>query len=231
MTVLFRTLRVYGYVGVFLLSATVLGVSAYLASQFLPNLHHDFTIFSLIPPSWTIFIFVILLVNSTPRVEAFFLFITGVLWLTMGAWSSDIIGSTQCDALGDSRTETKHGTMSARSYCDLSKVVEAFSWATFILLFLFFCFVVHLASRSVAMGRQFIWQENIYELPWFGQAPGYPGVPYSEYYAAQGYYPGAYGMQSSYGGNVVQQQPGHSVVIQPGVNGQGPYVQQVPSGF
>jgi len=241
MTVLFRDLRCYGFVAVMLLSATVLGISAYFASIFLPDLHHDFTIYALIPPSWTIFIFLVLLISSTPRADAIFLFISDILWLTLASWSTDSIGYTQCDALGNTRTSTKHGTISARSYCDLSKVIEAFSWATFCLLTLYFIFVVTLASRSVAMGRPDIWRENIIELPWFGQAPGYPGVPYSAYpsqYGSRGY-PGQYpqyqqqqyqaGYPTTYGGSGFVQQPGHSLVIQPGANGGAPTVQQVPT--
>jgi len=234
MTVLFRDLRFYGYFTVILLSAAVLGIAAFFASIFLPNLHHDYSIFSLVPPSWTIFILTLLLFSSTPRAEALLLFISDILWLTLAAWSSDTLGSTQCDALGGSRTKTKHGTISARSYCDLSKVIEAFSWATFCLLTLYFIFVLTLATRSVAMGRYDIWREDIRELPWFGQAPGYPGASYSTYSAQYGNrgYPGSYTQgqyPTTYGGNVVQQQPGHSLVIQPGINGGAPTVQQVPT--
>jgi len=239
MTVLFRDLRCYGFTVVILLSTTVLGISAYFASIFLPDLHHDFTIYSLIPPSWTIFILILLLISSTPRADAVFLFITDILWLTMASWSADTIGYTQCDALGNSRTNTKNGTISARSYCDLSKVVEAFSWATFCLLTLYFVFLITLASRSVAMGRFYIWREDIRELPWFGQAPGYPGVGYTSYASQHGArgYPGSYAQYptsqypSSYGGNHVHQQPGHSLVIQPGMNGGASSVQQVPTAF
>jgi len=230
-----------------LLSATVLGIAAYFASIFLPNLHHDYSIFSLIPPSWTIFILVLLLFSSTPRADAFFLFVSDVLWLTLAAWSSDALGSTQCDALGNARSNTKHGTISARSYCDLSKVIEAFSWATFCLLTLYLIFVITLATHSVAMGRYDIWRDDIRELPWFGQAPGYPGAGYASYsgqygnsgqygssaqYGNRGGYPGSYAQSqypTTYGGNVVQQQPGHSLVIQPGINGGAPTVQQVPT--
>jgi hypothetical protein len=155
----------------------------------------------------------------------------------LASWSADTIGYTQCDALGNSRTNTKHGTISARSYCDLSKVVEAFSWAAFCLITLYFVFLVTLASRSVAMGRFYIWREDIRELPWFGQAPGYPGVGYAAYssqYGSRGYpgqypqYPNAQYPTTGYGTNV-HQQPGHSLVIQPGINGGAPTVQQVPS--
>ncbi|KAH9999818.1 hypothetical protein BJV77DRAFT_1058161 [Russula vinacea] len=236
MTVLFRDLRFYGYTAVLLISGAVLGISAYFASIFLPNLHHDFSIYALIPPSWTIFIFILILINSTPRADAIFLFISDILWLTLASWSSDTIGPTQCDALGaPGQTRSMALVISARSYCDLSKVVEAFSWAAFCLITLYFVFVVTLASRSVAMGRFYIWREDIRELPWFGQAPGYPGVGYAQYssqYGSRGY-PGQYAQYPSttYGGNVVHQQPGHSLVIQPGMNGGAPTVQQVPSTY
>lgn len=84
------------------------------------------------------------------------------------------------------------------------------------------------------MGRYEIWREDIRELPWFGQAPGYPGTGYTTYSAQYGNrgYPGSYVQTqypTTYGGNVVQQQPGHSLVIQPGINGGAPTVQQVPT--
>jgi hypothetical protein len=90
------------------------------------------------------------------------------------------------------------------------------------------------------MGRYDIWREDVRELPWFGQAPGYPGAGYATYsgqYGNRGY-PGSYAQPyaqsysqypTTYGGNVVQQQPGHSLVIQPGMNGGAPTVQQVPT--
>jgi len=234
MTVLFKNLRFYGYLTVILLSATVLGISAYFASIFLPNLHHDYSIFSLVPPSWTIFIFILILVNSTPRADAIFLFISGILWLTLAAWSSDTLGSTQCDALGGARTSTKNGTISARSYCDLSKVIEAFAWATFCLITLYFIFLLSLGTRSMAMGRPDIWSDDIRELPWFGQAPGWPGQGYPTYSSQypRGYSSGQYSQYpaTTYPGSVVQQQPGRSIVIQPGMNGMPATVSQVPMG-
>ena len=107
---------------------------------------------------------------------------------------------------------------------------------------LYLIFIVTLASRSVARGRPYIWREDIRELPWFGQEPGYPGVPYGAYpsqYGSRGY-PGQYqnaqyqnaqyqtSYPSNYGGNVVHQQPGHSLVIQPSTNGGSAAVHQVP---
>jgi hypothetical protein len=112
----------------------------------------------------------------------------------------------------------------------------------YITVTLYLVFLITLTTRSVAMGRYEIWREDVRELPWFGQAPGYPGSGYSTYsqYGNRGYpgstypgstYPGSYAQYpTTYGGNVVQQQPGHSLVIQPGINGGAPTVQQVPTG-
>ena len=62
------------------------------------------------------------------------------------------------------------------------------------------------------------------ELPWFGEAPGYYNThPGMMQYPGAGY---GYPMQGAPG--PVMQTPGHSIVIQPGVNGQPPTVTQVP---
>jgi len=235
MTQLFKDMRLYGYIIVLLLSTTVLGISAYLASIFLPNIQHDFSIFSLIVPSLTILIFLVTISWSSPRTEVVFLFILGVLWLTMGAWSGDILGSLQCDALAGQRTTIKNGgSISTQAWCYEMKVIEAFSWMNFCLFAIFIWIVVSLTARSKVLGRPYAWGEPIFELPWFGQYPGPPGP-----YAAGGYgggygggmpmYPTGvpYGPQMVNGGYVVQQNPGHSVVIQPGMGGQPPTVTQM----
>jgi hypothetical protein len=85
----------------------------------------------------------------------------------------------------------------------------------------------------MAMGRPYIWREDIRELPWFGQAPGYPGtgyVAYSSPYGARATGPYTQYPATTYGGNIVQQQPGHSIVINPGRGGMPAVVSQVPSG-
>ena len=109
--------------------------------------------------------------------------------------------------------------------------------------FIFLFILVALTTRAKTLGRPYAWAEPIVELPWFGQWPGYP----------EGQYPGAGAMMYPQGGMmmmpgyaypagqpmyapgqpvqpgyVVQQNPGHSVVIQPGVNGQAPTITQVP---
>ena len=87
------------------------------------------------------------------------------------------------------------------------------------------------------------------ELPWYGEWPGYSGGPGSAYPTVHmtdgnvvpgGYIPGTVvGPQPTggpintmpvlgEGGYVVQQQPGYSMIITPGVGGQAPTIQQVP---
>lgn len=82
----------------------------------------------------------------------------------------------------------------------------------------------------------------MFELPWFGQYPGmqegqshyghyaYPAGSPMMYPMQQGMQPGMAFPQPQMvnGGYVVAQQPGHSVVIQPGSNGQAPTITQVP---
>jgi len=253
MTQLFKDMRTYGYIAALLLSITVLGIAAFQASIFLPNIQHDFGIFALIVPSVTILLFLLLLGWSRPWFEALFLFILAVLWLAFGAWDADILGSIQCDALGGQTMATKTGSISKRSWCYEMRVMEAFAWMLFALLVIFLWILVTLTARAQAMGRPYAWSEPIFELPWFGQYPGmpegmygYPGgpnspggsapqTPYQQGYAYPAGTPGMYPqmMQGGQpymmnGGYVVPQQPGHSVVIQPGQRGQGPTITQVP---
>ncbi|KAH9936948.1 hypothetical protein B0H21DRAFT_698844 [Amylocystis lapponica] len=235
MTQLFKDMRLYGFVAIMLLSAAVLGIAAYLGSIFLPNIHHDFGVFSLLVPSLTIFIFLIIISWSSPRTEAVFLFILGVLWLAMGAWSSDMMGNVQCDTLAGQRTATKSGSIASQSWCYEMKVIEAFSWMVFCLFAIFLWILIALTTRARVLGRPFAWAEPIFELGWFGELPGWPTGGYGPPQAQMGYPMGAYPGGMPYapqmgpgGGYVVQQHPGHSVVIQPGMGGQAPTITQIP---
>ncbi|KAF8655279.1 hypothetical protein AX16_003178 [Volvariella volvacea WC 439] len=222
MTVRFGNRRLGFYIAVFVLSATVLGISAHFANLFLPDLHRDFTVFSLIVPSLTIFAFLLTLQWAQPRTEAIVLFLLWALWLAMGAWSTDVIGHTQCDSVpSDERMDTKNGDMSARAYCYEMKVIQAFSWMLFVLFSIGFVILMMLVHQAERFGRFKIWEEPIRELPWFGEAPGYyntsqtPMVQYPAYPSPGGYvYPSG--------------TPGQTIVIQPGVNGQPPTITQVP---
>ncbi|GBE79457.1 hypothetical protein SCP_0206570 [Sparassis crispa] len=221
-------MRLYGFITIILLAATVLGLSAYLGSILLPNYQHDFGIFAIFVPSFTILIFLLIITWSSPRTEAFCLFILGALWLAMGAWTTDITGNVQCDALGNQRTSTSKGTMSAKSYCYEMKVIEAFSWMIFCLYAIFLWILISLTTRARVLGRPFAWAEPIFELPWFGELPGWPAGGYGNIpLGGYGYPMAPYPPQMVNGGYVVQQNPGHSVVIQQGA-GQMPTITQIP---
>lgn len=224
MTIRFGNYRIFFYVSVFLLSGTVLGLAANFASLFLPKLHKDFTVFSLLIPSLTILAFLISLQWAQPQTEAWMLFIIGVLWLAMGAWSNDIIGPVQCDGLAGQRTATNSGDMSAQAFCYEMKVIQAFSWMLFVINILALLILFRLVTRAQKFGRHDIWNEPIRELPWFGEAPGFynthQGVMTPQY--SGGYPPYAQPMSPPV------MQAGQTIVVQPGVNGQPATVTRIP---
>ncbi|KAI0003080.1 hypothetical protein BJV74DRAFT_815384 [Russula compacta] len=226
MTVTFKNLRTFAYFTVLFLSGGVLGIASYFASQFLPHTRPSYTIYSLVVPSFTIPVFIILLCGSRPWIDALFLLTLAISWLALAAWTSDINGPADCFALGSSRTRTTHGTISSRAFCYESKVVEGVSWSIFILLTIFLIFLITLANKSQVLGWPNIWSEDIIDLPWFGEYPGYPGTSLyplrSQVAATQG------GAQMLGNGGVIQQQPGHSIIIWPGVNGDPPRIEQRP---
>jgi hypothetical protein len=99
----------------------------------------------------------------------------------------------------------------------------------------FLMFVITLANRSQILGWPQIWYDDIDELPWFGQYPGYPG--FSVYPTYQGLPNPAMNpapttvagpLPTTESEGVIQHQPGHSIIIWPGVNGNGPRVEQRP---
>ncbi|KAJ7638825.1 hypothetical protein FB45DRAFT_413254 [Roridomyces roridus] len=226
MTVKFVTNRIIFYVAVFLLSGTVLGLAAHFASIFLPHLHPDFTIFAIIIPSLTIFAFLFSLQFGQPRSEAPMLAILWILWLAMAAWSTDVVGPMQCDALTkDLTTPTRTGTITQREYCYEMKVIEAFSWMLFALFTFAFVILLVLVQQAERLGRPDIWYEPIQELGWFHEYPGYYNSSQPQgmvqYHMPYGYPMGGYPAQQGYhGGN----NPVYSIQQGP----QGPVLTQVP---
>ncbi|CAK5275612.1 unnamed protein product [Mycena citricolor] len=224
MTVRFTTYRMGFYVAVFLLAGTVLGLDAHFAGIFLPHLHPDFTIFALLIPSMTIFAFLLLLNFSQPRIEVPVIFVLWALWLAMGAWSTDIIGPLQCDALTTETMPTRSGQIRQREYCYEMKVIQAFSWMIFVMFSFAFGILLSLVQQAERFGRVNIWEEPIQELGWFHEMPGYynshqqPMMPAYSY--PQGY---GYQMPQVY---VQNPQQGAAWAIQTGPNG--PTVTQVP---
>lgn len=207
---LFTDVRYGTYATIFACSAVVLGLVANFAAKFLPNLHRDFLIFALVISAGTIVILCVILLRSQPRWELFVLFLLAACWLTMGSWSADMIAHIECDSLGDQKIPTKNGTMSYQVYCREMKAILAFSWANFVILILSFVVLLILILRVLSFGRRRIWEESISDLPWFNQwnyrhGEGYPAYPYS-YMTGQP-------IQTGPNQYVVQQAPGHSVVI------------------
>lgn len=158
-------------------------------------------------------------------------------------FSSDMIGDVQCFPLGNATTPTKNGQSklclitltlrpnpwiaSARAFCYKMKVIEAFSIAIFVLrecdssfclmrglnlatVALYIILVISLTTRAVALGYRLAWIDHINNLPWFSE--------YNTGYAQPMYYPPG----------AIQQQPGQSLVIQPGHHGQPTTVTTVP---
>ena len=94
---------------------------------------------------------------------------------------------------------------------------------------LFMILVIVLANKSQILGWPEIWDDDITDLPWFGQRPGYPGEPlYSSYPGFQENQAPISGPEMLGNGGVFQQQPGHSIIIWPGVNGGPPRIEQRP---
>ncbi|KAI0036832.1 hypothetical protein K488DRAFT_81818 [Vararia minispora EC-137] len=238
MTLLFRSIRIFFYVSIFLLTVAVLGLSAYFAEQF--SSRGGFSIFSLVVPSVTIIWGIFQLMWAQPRTEAVFLFVTGVLWLAEAAWATDETPRLECFDLRNMRTQTTRGSISAESFCYESRIVEAFSWTIFLCLAIAFVILVSLANKSKVLGHPDIWYEPVDWLPWYGELPGEVGgrwfqSPYHMYHHRYGY--GQFGQQMmgaqpggaviSIGGQTYTQMPGHSMVIRPGINGGPPVVEHV----
>ena len=99
----------------------------------------------------------------------------------------------------------------------------------------FLIFVIALANRSQVLGWTDIWSDDIDDLPWFGEYPGFPGSSYPAYSGpsdqlqTQGPMAVQPGPPQFLGnGGVFQHQEGHSIIIWPGVNGEPPRVESRP---
>ncbi|KAK7061731.1 ubiquitin-CONJUGAT-2 domain-containing protein [Favolaschia claudopus] len=216
MTVRFAQYRVAFYVAIFLLSGSVLGLAAHFANIFLPHLHQNFSIFGLLIPSLTIFIFLLSLQYAQPRTEALMYFILWALWLAMAAWATDIVTPMQCDALTSETMPTKNGEIRQREFCYEMKVIQAFSWMHFVLFTIAFFVLLSLVSQAQRLGRPYIWREPIQELGWFYEMPGY----YNSHQQPQNMvqYPGMYPHPQYQMGYVQGQQPIYQIHQAP--NGQ-----------
>jgi len=212
-------------------SIVVLGVSANFATLFLPNIHEDFIIFSLVVSSATLIALIVISSNAQPRFDLFILFLVAVGWVSMGSWSADIIAHIECTSLKGQTTPTKTGTMPYDSYCRQMKTILAFSWTNFAITTIIFILLLILVIRVVSWGRHEAWGESWSGVPWFGQnmEGGYGGGGYGQGYQMQ--YPNyQYTGPIQTGPNqyTVNQVPGHSIVIGGGGQGGVPNIQQFP---
>jgi len=87
--------------------------------------------------------------------------------------------------------------------------------------------VITLANKSQVLGWPDIWDEDIDDLPWFGEYPGYPGgslYTLSPQFENQPPVPGAPLVVNG----IVQHEPGYSIIIWPGVDGEAPRIEHRP---
>ncbi|QRW01813.1 hypothetical protein RhiLY_00810 [Ceratobasidium sp. AG-Ba] len=165
----------------------------------------------------------------------------------MGAYSQDIIGQQSCYILQGqtipAKTRRLPYTVSAENYCRQMKTVLAFSWGNFVFLIIALTGLLVVVFKLYARGQRDIWKDSMSDVELFREkefamppvlpAPPMPAdyPPASQVGSGTGsgtgrsghtfiYYPGSHGAPLQH--QVVQQQPGHSVIIH---NGQ---VTQVP---
>jgi len=215
-------------------AVVVLGISAWFASIFLPDIHREFVIFSLVTSAFTIVCLILLILRSQPRIDICFLFLLAVLWLAEGAYIGDLIGHVECSALQGQTTPTKDkGTMGADVYCREMKTILGFSWAIFVILAISFGTLIALAVRVHSKGVREVWQESISDLPWFNQwvhdHHHYPIAQPAAVYHSDGR--GGYDEPPYMSGNnyVVTPRPGMTTIVTPDRGGGAPSVNYVPA--
>jgi len=172
--VLFTRIRRGIFVAIILLSGGVIGIAVHFSVLFPSSFHHSFDTYAIIAPAVTIIALIIILLRSTPSYDCITMFILVILWLTMGAWSTDVIGNTQCESLTGQQIPTKSGQTSSQGWCQQMKVIEAFSWAIFGILTICIIVVICLVVRLFSMGTQGVWGQSVAELDWFSN-------PYSRF--------------------------------------------------
>ncbi|KAF8759895.1 Ubiquitin-conjugating enzyme E2 [Rhizoctonia solani] len=186
---LFNTLRFRVFAAVFVGSIVVLALSAYLASVLFSTDIHDFLIFSLVVSVASLVIILALSQRSQPRIEAWVLFIIAVLWLTMGAYSQDVIGYQRCYAMRGQTVPTSNNAtsmyfsptflndlnlallVSAESYCRQMKSTLAFSWAIFVLLTIWWIILLFVVDKLYASGDHDIWTGPMSDVMMPGEDP------------------------------------------------------------
>ncbi|KAH7343811.1 hypothetical protein B0J17DRAFT_713967 [Rhizoctonia solani] len=211
---MFKEFRLWLFIIVFAAASVVLGICSYLTDRLISTPLHDFLIFSVVVSSLTIVVLVLLAQRSQPRIDAIVLFILAALWLTMGAYSQDVIGHQFCYGLrGQTMPARNDTTISAEGYCRRMKTVLAFSWAIFVFLTIGLLRLLTLVNKIYERGNRDIWRGSISDITYFEESPLPPPLPNMPG-QTHVYYPA--NSTRSLQSQVIQQQPGHSVIIRDG---------------
>ncbi|KAF8341382.1 uncharacterized protein EI90DRAFT_1729629 [Cantharellus anzutake] len=193
------------------------------------RLLEDFLIFSMVASAFTIVALILLALRSQPRIELVMMWTLAVLWVAMGAYTTDIIGHVECDSLEGTVPAARGRRYSYRRYCREVKAIEAFSWTNFGLFALFFLLLLRLILQYSARGYKAIWSASVSELGWFDEELQGNGAPQYYQTVPAGGQTYTYPNVTTFGNSQpVYQLPGHSVVITNGPNGR--QIAQVPVG-
>ncbi|KAF8607606.1 hypothetical protein BDV93DRAFT_273699 [Ceratobasidium sp. AG-I] len=139
---------------IFVGAVVVLGITINLTVSLSNTGLHDFLLFGIVVSVLTVLVFIHLTYKSHARVDAAIVFVLAVLWLTMGAYSMDVIGQQSCFALKGQTIPAKNGTISAEGYCRQIKTIQAFSWANFVFLTLGFIWLLRYLSEQGEGGEK-----------------------------------------------------------------------------
>jgi len=148
-----------------LCTAAVLGLSIDLTKKLSNTSVVGFIIFSLIVSGATLLIVILLLVRSTPRMDAITLFTLGIIWFISGITST--IGRSKACRLSSSNGASKKN-------CQEMEALMVFAWIVFGIFLVSFETLMILIYRTIAFGRPLIWNEDISRIAWFGTAPPPP---------------------------------------------------------
>jgi len=211
----FQIVRWSAYMWCIVCALSVLGIAAHQATLYLGIwAQRPYIIYALVCSCLTVLGLAALCLRSQPRWDVTGIAILAILWLALGAYSTDVIGYVQCETLvGERKPTSNGGSSSAMAWCREIKAIMAFSYFTFGVLLVCLIILLGLIINLHARGQYNFWRYSMSDMPWFGQ-----------YEEGRGY-PMQYGPpQPQYSGNVVYQQPGHNVIIEGG------QVRQVPTG-
>jgi len=218
MTNTFLIVRWSAYAWCIVCAISVLAISAHQASLFIDQwAQRPYIIYALVCSIMTILGLGALCLRSQPRLDVIGIAVFTILWLALGAYTTDIIGYVQCETLvGERKVTDSGGSFSSMAWCRELKAIMAFSYVTFGILLISLIILLALMITLHARGQYGMWRYSMSDVPWFGvYGDREGGIPYPMVPPPA---------QRQYTGNVVYQQPGHDVIID------GNQIRQVPTG-